>query len=759
MKYLLLFCLLALSRAIPSPQDDVSLDDIEDLVADVERYGVDEGEIDTDTIKDIFGDQVDIERPYEIDPDDRDDEQEDLTCDFKNETKISIDDQFKNCEDYADVGYRCTPYYSCLDGEIITDGGGLFNPRFGGLSDVELNPDTSKCPGDIEMCCRLPEYADVPVEEIIKIHAPPRDCVVPPEKITYVDCEEQGYQCIKSDQCTDPISEIIDIAEIGERLGNTIDGNVEYFCPSLSNGDTQVCCKHDLQPKTSSTTQSTTVTTTTTTTVTTTDVKPVTKAPITIKPCSDYAKDNYVCLDFETCSNFHPDGIDGSGVLDIFNPRSSVKQAVISASCNNPGDTCCKLPFDPNENKQPIYKPKCGRRNDLGVGVRIHSKNPNESKTQFGEWPHMCALLNVLKVGEIETFNFVAGASLIGPNVLLTTGHNVLSVGTNFENLVVRCGEWDTQTENEPLKHQDRKVAKVIIHPLYQDERKNFHYNYAVLMLEEPFELDNHIDTVCLPDLYRQVHTGEDCFVTGWGKDKFGRKGIYQVILKGIKLDMVDHDTCEERLRTTRVGKRFNLHESINCAGAEEGKDACTGDGGGPLVCPDEQGTYYQTGIVSHGIDCGLEGIPGLYANVSYGLCFIDWANKCHFGDNAYDLGINGQVCKRWAKQEYCRLKDRVEELNYLIDQTTDLRKKSKLFFERRTAAPQIPLLENAIKSCEYGPQDIDCNNFDFLPDVQDSLIEGRESPEYDDYVDVELGIKQNRKDDYESIAVKNVQS
>ena len=87
------------------------------------------------------------------------------------------------------------------------------------------------------------------------------------------------------------------------------------------------------------------------------------------------------------------------------------------------------------------------------------------------------------------------------------------------------------------------------------------------------------------------------------------------------------------------------------------------------------------------------------------------------------------------------------------------MRKKSKFFFERRTAAPQIPLLENAIKSCEYGPQDIDCNNFDFLPDVQDSLIEGRESPEYDDYVDVELGIKQNRKDDYESIAVKNVQS
>ena len=93
---------------------------------------------------------------------------------------------------------------------------------------------------------------------------------------------------------------------------------------------------------------------------------------------------------------------------------------------DNAGDTCCKLPFDPETTKQPLYKPKCGQRNNLGVGVRIHSKNPNESKTQFGEWPHMCALLNVLEVAGVKQFNFVAGASLIGPNVLLTTGHNVL---------------------------------------------------------------------------------------------------------------------------------------------------------------------------------------------------------------------------------------------------------------------------------------------------------------------------------------------
>ena len=78
----------------------------------------------------------------------------------------------------------------------------------------------------------------------------------------------------------------------------------------------------------------------------------------------------------------------------------------------------------------------------------------------------------------------------------------------------------------------------------------------------------------------------ENCFATGWGKDRFGRKGEYKPVLKQVELDMVGHKSCEEKLKETRLTKFFELHDSFICAGGQKGLDLCTGDGGGPLVCP-----------------------------------------------------------------------------------------------------------------------------------------------------------------------------
>jgi plasma kallikrein len=113
--------------------------------------------------------------------------------------------------------------------------------------------------------------------------------------------------------------------------------------------------------------------------------------------------------------------------------------------------------------------------------------------------------------------------------------------------------------------------------------------------------LTHNINTVCLPP---QDHSfaNQNCFVSGWGKDIHGKRGHYQNIMKKLEMPIVPNVKCQTNLRETRLGRYFRLHNSFVCAGGEKGKDACTGDGGGPLVCPINPGShdrYHQIGVVA----------------------------------------------------------------------------------------------------------------------------------------------------------------
>ena len=200
------------------------------------------------------------------------------------------------------------------------------------------------------------------------------------------------------------------------------------------------------------------------------------------------------------------------------------------------------------------------------------------------------------------------------------------------------------------------------MHPLFNPS--NLQHDFALVHLDQDFELKPHIDTICLPEQSNSQYLdfyGNNCFATGWGKDRFGKEGNYQVILKQVNMDLVGDRECQDILRTTRLGKRFELDQSFTCAGGIPGKDTCKGDGGGPLVCPrysnvnPEDQQYVQAGIVAWGIGCGSE-VPGVYADVSEGQCFIDWATKCvHGQDKDY---YNYRGCERWAKRQYCKYKE-----------------------------------------------------------------------------------------------------
>lgn len=127
------------------------------------------------------------------------------------------------------------------------------------------------------------------------------------------------------------------------------------------------------------------------------------------------------------------------------------------------------------------------------------------------------------------------------------------------------------------------------------------------------------INTACFTS---QVISGQRCFVSGWGRNAFGASGQYQTIQAQTDVPLVDPTTCQNQLRSTRLTSNFVLDTtSFICAGGEAGKDACTGDGGAPLVC-NLNGRFFAVGLVAWGIGCASGGVPGVYVNIA---SYVPW--------------------------------------------------------------------------------------------------------------------------------------
>lgn len=327
--------------------------------------------------------------------------------------------------------------------------------------------------------------------------------------------------------------------------------------------------------------------------------------------------DTHECIPFFYCAKDHT--TDGAGnILSRFAEDSK-------KNCSIPSQVCCH-----KQDNLARHKPEvCGKRNSRGLGFEVTN---SVDEAQYAEFPWMAALTLTSEGGH----KYICGGSLIHPHVVLTAAHCVQ--GKTAEHLSVRLGEWDTQTINEIFPHADHEVAQVIVHADFGPA--NLYHDVALLVLKSACQLSAHINTICLPPQNHKFDI-DYCFASGWGADKYGEVGSYRANLKKLKLPTVPLRECQASLRTTKLGPKFKIHPSFMCAGGEKDIDTCTGDGGSPLVCRihPESDYYYQAGVVSWGMECGHEGVPGVYANVGKFRNWIDQQmNHLGYGTSSYTL-------------------------------------------------------------------------------------------------------------------------
>ncbi|CAH1173863.1 unnamed protein product [Phaedon cochleariae] len=272
------------------------------------------------------------------------------------------------------------------------------------------------------------------------------------------------------------------------------------------------------------------------------------------------------------------------------------------------------------------------------------SSNPVQASDQNGDakrlaFPWHVFIQDGTRASERPGRGYAGGGVLISPRYVVTAAHKISNLTRRAIN--VRMGLYNIDDEQNV---QTRVVSSIHYHSGYnRDTLKN---DIAILQLQQPINLDNNANVMCLPTAgrnYQGTSNVGNCWVAGFGQIEFSSFAPHS--LKQIKVPIVTNDMCIRSFQGLSIDvNRYLDFPGEICAGGELNVDACTQDGGSGLVCRDTgTSTFNLVGLVNWGKNCGRANVYGVYVNIPY---YVDWINRII---TCYNQGTLGSTdCSRF---------------------------------------------------------------------------------------------------------------
>lgn len=213
------------------------------------------------------------------------------------------------------------------------------------------------------------------------------------------------------------------------------------------------------------------------------------------------------------------------------------------------------------------------------------------------------------------------GASLIGKKWAITAGHCISNMFKNDLRGKIDAvyigpdNPWKSDPRpNNGKEYEIVKIKEIYEHPNHKPGAASS-FDLALLELERDVEGDWTMLPIASERYIDSLEVGELLKVSGLGRTS--EAGSSSKSLLSVHVPYVENQTCEEQIQNKYP--KLKVDDTMLCAGGDGKGDACGGDSGGPLV---HNGTL--VGVVSWGVGCNRLGLPGVYANVSNQLTWIE---------------------------------------------------------------------------------------------------------------------------------------